>query len=130
MRGHVIGRAWVARGLVAAALMLAAAPVVAQDAVVAARGGGLVGERYDGYLGAVGPLSPGLRSQVAAINIKRRALFTGLATQRGVAAHEVGIATACALLGRVAVGEAYLLSEGNWRRRAAGEPAPRPAYCG
>jgi hypothetical protein len=47
-----------------------------------------------------------------------------------VAAQDVGIATACALLARVAVGEAYMLSEGNWRRRAAGEPAPRPAYCG
>ena len=124
MRRTVVGRIFLA------AALAVASPASAQDAVVAARAAGLVGERYDGYLGAVGPLSPGLRSQVAAINIKRRALFTGLATQRGVAAQEVGIATACALLGRVAVGEAYLLSEGNWRRRAAGEPAPRPAYCG
>ena len=116
--------------MIGAALMLVAAPAAAQDAVVAARGAGLVGERYDGYLGAVGPLSPGLRAQVAAVNIKRRSLFSGLAAQRGVAAQDVGIATACALLARVAVGEAYLLSEGNWRRRAAGEPAPRPAYCG
>jgi uncharacterized protein YdbL (DUF1318 family) len=116
--------------VLAGAALLFATPVAAQDAVVAARGAGLVGERFDGYLGAVGPLAPGLRAQVSAINIKRRALFSGLAAQRGVAAQDVGIATACALLARVAVGEAYMLSEGNWRRRAAGEPAPRPAYCG
>jgi uncharacterized protein YdbL (DUF1318 family) len=67
---------------------------------------------------------------VAAINIKRRALYSDLAARRGVAAQDVGIAAACALLGRIAVGEAYLLAEGQWRRRAAGESAPRPDYCG
>ena len=110
--------------------MFLATPVVAQDAVVAARGAGLVGERYDGYLGAVGPLPPALRSHVSAVNIKRRALFSQLAASRGVAAQDVGIATACALLARVAVGEFYLLNEGEWRRRSPGEPAPHPAYCG
>ena len=118
------------RGLLAAALTLGAAPAVAQDAVVAARGAGLVGERFDGYLGAVGPLPPALRSQVAAINIKRRALYTDLAARRGVAAQDVGIATACALLRRVAVGEAYMIGEGQWRRRGPRESAPRPSYCG
>ncbi len=130
MRRGMSARAWIAHGLVGAALMLAAAPLAAQDAVVAARGAGLVGERYDGYLGAVGPLPPALRSQVAAINIKRRALYADLAARRGVTAQDVGVATACALLGRVAVGEAYLLGEGQWRRRSAGETAPRPSYCG
>ena len=47
-----------------------------------------------------------------------------------LAAQAVGISAGCALLGRVAVGEAYQLSEGAWRRRDAGEPAPRPNYCG
>lgn len=112
------------------ALGLAAGPAVAQDAVIAARTSGIVGERYDGYLGAAGPLPAGLRGQVGAINIKRRALYSDLAARRGVAAQDVGVAAACALLGRVAVGEVYLLSEGQWRRRAAGEAAPRPAYCG
>ena len=112
------------------ALALAAGPAVAQDAVIAARASGIVGERYDGYLGAAGPLSPALRAQVGAINIKRRSLFSNLASRRGVTAQDVGVAAACALLGRVAVGEVYLLEEGQWRRRAAGEAPPRPAYCG
>ena len=118
------------RVLLGAALVLLARPAVAQEAVIAARAAGVVGERYDGYLGAASPLPPRLRSQVSAINIKRRALYSGLAGRRGVAAQDVGIAAGCALLGRVAVGEAYLLAEGTWRRRAPGDPAPRPAYCG
>ena len=118
------------RVMLAAALLLLARPAAAQEAVAAGRAAGVVGERYDGYLGPVGILPPRLRSQVAAINIKRRALYSGLAARRGVAAQDVGIAAACTLLGRVGVGEAYLLADGTWRRRAAGDPAPRPAYCG
>ena len=116
--------------MLGAALLAMAGPAAAQDAVIAARMTGVVGERYDGYLGAAGPMTPALRSKVGAINIKRRALYSDLAARRGVAAQDVGIAAACALLGRIAVGEAYLLSEGHWRRRMAGESAPRPDYCG
>ncbi len=116
---------------VALTLILAtAAPVQAQTAVIAARSSGLIGERFDGYLGAVGPLPAGLRSQVAAINIKRRALFSDLASRRGVSTQEVGYTTACALFARVAAGEVYMLTEGQWRRRGPGEAAPRPVYCG
>ena len=111
-------------------LTLLAGPAVAQDAVLAARAGGIVGERYDGYLGAARTLSPSLRAQVSAINIKRRALFSDLASRRGVTSGDVGIAAACALLVRVAVGEVYLLAEGQWRRRGSTEAPPRPDYCG
>lgn len=98
--------------------------------MLAARANGIVGERYDGYLGAAGPLPPALRSQVGAINIKRRSLFSNLAARRGVTSGDVGVAAACALLARVAVGEVYSLTEGQWRRRAPGEAPPRPPYCG
>jgi uncharacterized protein YdbL (DUF1318 family) len=118
------------RVIIGLALALLAPPAVAQDAVIAARTSGLIGERYDGYLGAAGALSPSLRAQVSAINIKRRALFSDLAMRRGVTVGDVGIATACALLARVAVGEVYLLAEGQWRRRNPGEAPPRPDYCG
>lgn len=118
------------RLLLGLALALVAGPAAAQDAVMAARASGVVGERYDGYLGAAGALSPQVRAQVGAINIKRRALYSNLAARRGVTSGDVGVAAACALLGRVAVGEVYLLDEGQWRRRAPGEGAPRPPYCG
>lgn len=100
------------------------------DAVVQARAAGEVGERFDGYLGFVSVPSEAARRRVGAINIKRRALYSDLARRRGVAAQDVGVTAACALLGRVAVGEAYLLSDGVWRRRAAGQAAARPSYCG
>src|SRR5262245_11995801 len=55
-----------------------AAPALAQDpaAILNARRAGLIGERYDGYLGVVNAnLTASLRRQVGAINIRRRALY-------------------------------------------------------
>jgi len=118
--------------LAALTLPLASAPAAAQPSplVAAARASGVVGERFDGYLGYSGAASGALRSQVYSINIRRRALYSSLAVRRSVTPQDVAIATACQLMSRVAVGEAYLLPDGAWRRRGAGQPAPRPDYCG
>lgn len=120
-----------ARLLGALLLAAAAAPAPAQteSPVLAARASGIVGERYDGYLGFAATPSEQVRRQVGAINIRRRSLYTGLATRRGVNLQAVGIAAGCELLAQVKVGEAYMLNDGVWRRRAAGQPAPMPAYC-
>lgn len=110
--------------------LLCAAPAAAQTpAVDAARAAGQVGERYDGYLGVVGPVSGIVRSQVATINIRRRSLYSNLAASKGATPADVGITAGCQLLARVAVGEAYLWNEGGWRRRSVGQPAPVPSYC-
>lgn len=104
----------------------------AQDpsAIVEARRSGLIGERFDGYLGFVtANPSAQLRREVSAINIRRRALYSDLATRRGVSPEEVGITAACSLLRRVAVGEYYLPGQGGWRRVVAGQ-SPVPSYCG
>lgn len=109
---------------------LAASPVAAQSPTFAAAvQAGLVGERYDGYMGFVATPSPELRRQVAAVNLRRRNLYIDLSTRRNVTAEVVGVATGCELLGRLGVGEAYMLKDGVWRRRAAGEPPPQPDYC-
>jgi uncharacterized protein YdbL (DUF1318 family) len=112
-------------------LVALAAPSAAQTtALDAARRAGIIGERFDGYLGyAVAP-SAMLRSQVEAINIRRRALYANLAARKGVSPQEVGITAGCQLLARVGVGQAYLLNDGAWRRRAAGQATPVPTYCG
>lgn len=116
--------------LAAAGMMAVAAPSTAQTpAVDAARQAGQVGERYDGYMGFIGTPSAVVRSQVSAINIRRRALYSNLAASRRVAPQEVGIAAGCQLLARVQVGQAYTLADGQWRRRLAGQPAPVPQYC-
>ena len=116
--------------LATAALPLAVAVAQSSAIVVAARATGQVGERFDGYLGFSTSPPATLRTQVDAINIRRRSLYSSLAVRRGVAPADVGIAAACELMRRVAVGEAYLLSEAVWRRRSAGQAAPRPDYCG
>ncbi len=113
-----------------AALLMTGSGAIAQTpAVNAARVAGIVGERYDGFVGVVATPSAIVRSQVGTINIQRRTLYSNLATSRGVSPNEVGITAGCRLLARVKVGEAYMLADGVWRRRAAGQPAPVPSYC-
>jgi hypothetical protein len=110
--------------------IIIAVPAAAQTpAVDAARAAGVVGERYDGYIGISGAASAAIRSQVATINIRRRSLYSNLAAARGASPQDVGITAGCQLLARVGVGQAYLLADGVWRRRAAGQRAPVPDYC-
>ena len=90
---------------------------------------GVVGEQADGYIGVRGAVSAVLKSEVDALNIKRRALYTSLAEQRGVTIKDIAAATGCETLAkRVAVGRAYMLPDGIWRVRTAAPIVP-PAYC-
>ena len=117
------------RAAFAAIALAVAGSASAQTPIVdQARAQGTVGERYDGYMGIVGAGSPALRSAVGAINIKRRSLYSSLAANKGATPQEVGLTAGCQLLARVTVGQAYLLSDGVWRRRAAGAAAPVPDY--
>jgi uncharacterized protein YdbL (DUF1318 family) len=114
-----------------AALALAGpAAAQGQGALLAARAAGQLGERFDGYLGAPRALPGAVRTQLDSVNIRRRALFTDLAARKQVSPGDVGVTAGCTLLGRVAVGEIYLLPDNVWRRRGPGEAAPRPDYCG
>ena len=117
--------------IIAGAIVLSAVPLAAQSSpvIVAARAAGQVGERYDGFLGYAMAPAPEIRHQVDAVNIRRRSLFTSLARQRGASPQEVGFTAGCELLGRVAVGEAYMLADNVWRRCASGQAIPVPEYC-
>ena len=113
-----------------AAIALAAMPAAAQSPTIArAIQAGQAGERYDGYMGYVGAAPAEVRRQVNAINIHRRSLYIQLASRKNVTAEVVGFATACELFAQLPVGEAYLLEDKVWRRRAAGQAAPVPNYC-
>ncbi len=116
---------------IAGAAGLAIAQTAATPTLVsAAMADGSVGEQADGYLGFRSAPSSGLRAEVDAINIKRRAAYTQLATQKGVTIKEVAAAVGCETLAkRVAVGRAYTLSDGVWRVRKAGETINLPDYC-
>jgi uncharacterized protein YdbL (DUF1318 family) len=122
----------VKRSLVLIAVLGAfvAAPAAAQPSSVSgAIAAAKVGERYDGYLGVVDAGSPQLQRQVAAVNIQRRKLYIDLGERRSVAPELVGMATACQLFSQLGVGEAYMLNDRVWRRRAAGQTVPLPDYC-
>ena len=118
--------------LLAAGVALAAPPALAEPAsgaVAVARGAGLVGERFDGYLGVSGASSDTLHRQVASINLVRRTLYARLAQSRGVSPEEVGMIAACQLLATVGVGERYATGDNVWRTRRAGQAVPVPDYC-
>lgn len=118
-----------ALAMLAGLAMAAAAPAQESAIIVEARRAGLIGERFDGYVGIVAANpSDGLRRQVAAINIRRRSLYSGLAARKGVTPEEVGITAACTLFRRIGVGEFYLPGQGGWRRVVAGQ-SPLPSYC-
>lgn len=122
--------------IILACLLALGSPAIAQSSSFAAwfeaRDAGQVGERFDGYLGYAVPssaLSAGVRRQTEGINIRRRSLYTDLGTSRGASPSEIGITAGCTLLGRVAVGQAYLLGDNVWRRRGSSQAAPVPDYC-
>ena len=125
-------RAWIVLTAIAGGALACPSAAQAQRSpgFVAALQAGQVGERYDGYLGFATPPSPGLRREVVGINIRRRALYTSLATRRGVTLETAALATGCELLMRVPVGQVYLLQDKVWRRRAPGQRLTRPSYCG
>ncbi|HEU0098213.1 MAG TPA: YdbL family protein [Allosphingosinicella sp.] len=102
-----------------------------QDAAGELRASGAAGEQASGYLGVVGSGGADVRAKVDAINIKRRAEYTRLATQKGQTIEEVAAATACELFrSRVGPGQYYRLTDGVWRQRNGGEAVPLPSHCG
>lgn len=113
----------------AASLALPAAAAQNPATITAARQAGVVGERYDGYMGFVSTPSAEVRRQVGAVNLRRRNLYISLGGRRNVSAQVVGIATACELIPRLGTGQFYMLSDGVWRRRIAGQAVALPSYC-
>ena len=100
------------------------------DASAALRSSGQAGEQADGYLGIVGAAPADVRAQVDAVNIKRRAYYTDLASKRGAKIEEVAALTACDLFRfKVAPGQYYRLPDGVWRQRDGSTPIPLPGYC-
>jgi uncharacterized protein len=117
-------------GIVIAAGAVATVARAQVSAVAAAIDAGTIGEQADGYLGVRGTVTAAIRSEVEAINIKRRAGYTQLAEQRGVTVKDVAAAVGCkTLTNRVGAGEAYMLRDGVWRVRNGNAPIDLPDYC-
>ncbi len=116
---------------IAVAAASLAIPAAAQNpaTIEGARQAGVIGERFDGYMGIVATPSAEVRRQVGAVNLRRRNLYIGLAARRNVNPQAVGIATACELIPQVAPGQFYMLADGVWRRRVSGQAVALPGYC-
>ncbi|BBD97508.1 DUF1318 domain-containing protein [Sphingobium amiense] len=112
----------------AGGIMLSAPARAQSGAVAAAMNAGAVGEQADGYLGIAGSVGADVRTEVDAINIKRRAAYTQLASQRGVTVQDVAAATACQTLGRLKQGQVYRIGAGGWQTKGA-DPIGLPSYC-
>lgn len=100
--------------------------------IQAAYTAGQIGERADGYLGVrLAPASASdLRARVSDINIRRRALYTELATRHGVTVSTIARATACELFAsRIVEGEWYRDPTETWRRYTADAPVVMPSDC-
>lgn len=123
-------RAALVRAAAALLAMVAPAPALAQDSAAELRATGLVGERYDGFLGLVAAAPRALRARMDAVNIRRRAHYDELAHRRGARVEEVALAAGCELLAlRVGPGQYYLLPDRQWRQRRGTAPVPRPDHC-
>jgi len=95
-------------------------------AYAAARSGGQVGEKMDGYLGVVGGGSPALRAMVDDLNIKRRAVYSQKAQAQRATVEEYAFTSGCLLIGQTVAGEKYQAPDGSWQTRGGGAPQRDP----
>lgn len=116
--------------LSAAALTLTglAAPAFAQrdPAYEAARQAGKVGEKPDGYLGAVGSATPDVKKLVDDINIKRRALYAEKAQANNATLEAYALTAGCLAIARTTPGEKYMTPDGKWETRTSAPPIRDP----
>jgi uncharacterized protein YdbL (DUF1318 family) len=115
---------------IAAALAIGAfageAAAQRNPAYEAARAGGQVGEKMDGYLGIVGSATPELRSMVDDLNIKRKAVYAEKAKAQHATVEEYAFTSGCLLIQQTKPGEKYQAPGGGWQTRGAGAPQRDP----
>ena len=119
----------IAAGVLLAGLAIGGTAYAQRDpAYEAARSGGKVGEKMDGYLGVVGAATPDLQRMVNDLNIKRRAVYAQKAQANSVTIEEYAFTSGCGAIARTQPGEKYQAPDGTWRTRGA-EPPVRDARC-
>lgn len=91
-----------------------------------ARGAGQVGEKMDGYLGAVGTPSPAVQRMVNDINIKRRDVYAARAKAANATLEEYALTAGCLAISRTAPGEKYQAPDGSWQTRTSAPPVRDP----
>ena len=100
-----------------AVLMLVALPALA-DTLDGARAKGLVGERPDGYVGAVVSPTPDTQNLITTVNAQRRTKYEQIAKQKGVPVEQVGALTAEKIIqDNLQPGWYYMNGSGNWVKK-------------
>jgi len=110
-------RAWRVGACVVGLLVFGAAlPSAALD-LDAARAQGLVGERSDGYVGAVSASASGdVKALVAEVNGKRRAAYADIAKKNGTAPDAVAALSGQKLIERAPAGQ-WIYDKGRWTQK-------------
>ena len=107
----------IAAVLFTAGALLLAGPAMA-DPLGDAKQAGLLGERMDGYLGAVKPGAPGnVVSLMNEINAKRKAEYARIAAKNGQTVEVVEKLIAAKLYEKAASGEYVMNASGQWVKR-------------
>ena len=83
----------------------------------AAKGQGLVGERPDGYLGAVAAGRTDVQALINDVNSRRRAQYQAIAQKRGTSLGAVEQFVGQKLISRAAPGEYVMTPGGQWVRK-------------
>lgn len=83
-----------------------------------ARAKGLVGERPDGYVGAVVAPTPDIQALIANVNAQRLAKYQSIAKQKGVPVEQIGALTAEKLIQEnLQPGWYYMDGSGKWVKK-------------
>jgi len=94
----------------------------------AAKAGGLIGEKPDGYVGIVGNATPELRRLVDDTNIKRKAVYAEKAKAERATVEEYAFTSGCLLIAKTQPGMKYQTPGGAWKTRDASAPE-RDSRC-
>jgi len=127
-RGIFVICGMIAAAGVAAAIAVPASAQQRDPAYAAARAGGTIGEKMDGYLGLVGSAAPAVKRMVDDINIKRKSVYTQQAQSQHATVEEYAFTAGCLAIARTSPGEKYQAPDGSWQTRTAAPPQ-RDARC-
>ena len=85
--------------------------------VEAAKASGDIGERIDGYLAAVKPITPDVKAAMDDINISRKVAYEKLADQRGLSIRVVAQLAGESLIERAPAGQYVMGADGQWKQK-------------
>lgn len=77
---------------------------------------GLVGEKTDGYIGAVNP-SGEVNALISAVNQQRKQAYVGISKENGQPLNVVETLAAKKLYDKLAGGEYYQAADGSWKKK-------------